>query len=131
MSLEAKLLSKTTVSTAVIGKTALYTGPDDYDFILSHAFFISAGDQGNSRISIGQFGATEDWLADRLLSDIDSANEVGLLMPRPIEPIGEEQRKRAISVQQLYSDGITIQFDCKTIEGVAGNTILLFGMLYE
>lgn len=130
MDAELALLSKTTVSTAVAAKTPIYAVPDNYNCVLSHALFVSAGDQAVSRISIGQASDTDDFLADRVLSNINSANDVALLLPDSVKII-QSPEWRDQNIQKLYTENTIIMFDCKTWVGVAANTLLLIGVLYE
>ena len=117
------LLSTTTVSFAADADTLLYTVPTGKRCVLSHAVIVAAGDAGAStKISIGQTGATADFLAENTLSSLDAANDVVIV--RPIPNTTPLQSKSYAAAALLYAT-------VASQSGVAANTVMLFGTLYD
>lgn len=117
------LLSTTTVSFAADADTLLYTVPTGKRCVLSHAVIVAAGDAGASTtISIGQTGATADFLAENTLSSLDAANDVVIV--RPIPNTTPLQSKSYAAAALLYAT-------VASQSGVAANTVMLFGTLYD
>jgi len=117
------LLSTTTVSFAADADTLLYTVPTGKRCVLSHAVIVAAGGAGASTtISIGQTGATADFLAENTLSSLDAANDVVIV--RPIPNTTPLQSKSYAAAALLYAT-------VASQSGVAANTVMLFGTLYD
>ena len=117
------LLSSTTVSFAADADTTLYTVPTGKVCVLTHAIIIAADDAGaTTTIAIGQDGAETDFLAAHTLSNLDAANDVVVVRPVPnTTPLKSK----------AYAAAKVIQAQVASQSGVAGNTVKLFGYLYD
>lgn len=116
------LLSATTVALNANGQTTLYTVPTGKRCILSHALLVLGADAGTSDLSIGQNGATTDFLPVQNLDNGNAQYDVLLLMPVP-------SATPAIA-QKSYAAGTVIEADVANNAGGATNTLYLFGLLY-
>lgn len=116
------LLSATTVALNANGQTTIYTVPAGKRCILSHALLVLANDAGTSDLSIGQQGATTDFLPVQNLDNLDAQYDVGLLMPVPSATPALPQKS--------YAAGTIIEADVANNNGAAGNTLFLYGTLY-
>jgi len=116
------LLSSTTVSFAVDADTLLYTVPSGKRLVLSHAVLIAADDAGASTtLSIGQTGATADFLAANTLSNLDAQYDTVVVRPIPnTTPLKSKS----------YAAAAVIYATVASQSGAAGNTVMLFGTLY-
>lgn len=116
------LLSTTTIPLNANGQTAIYTGPTGKRFILHSALLVLGADAGTSDLSIGQNGATTDFLPVQNLDNGDAQYDVLLLMPVPsVTPA---------LPQKSYAAGTVIEADVANQAGGADNTLFLFGVLY-
>ncbi len=115
------LLSSTTVSLGANADTVLYTVPTGVRLVLSHAYLIAGADAVGSDISIGQNGATTDFIPAYDLQHLDAEFDVVLLKPIP-----------AVEALQLksYAAGTVIEATVTNQAGGATNTLQLFGTLY-
>ena len=116
------LLSATTVPLNADGQTTIYTVPTGKRCILSHALLILGADAGTSDLSIGQNGATTDFLPVQNLDNLNAQYDVGLLMPVPSATPALPQKS--------YAAGTVIEADVSNNAGGADNTLYLFGLLY-
>ena len=116
------LLSATTVALNGNGQTTIFTVPSGKRCILSHALLVLAADAGTSDLSIGQNGATTDFLPVQNLDNLDAQYDVGLLMPVPSTTPALPQKS--------YAAGTVIEANVANQAGSAGNTLYLFGLLY-
>ena len=115
------LLSTTTVSLASDADTTIYTVPTGKRCILSHAILVAGADAVTSDISIGQNGATTDFIPAYDLQHLDAQYDCVLLAPIP-----------AVEALQLksYSAGTVIEATVTNQAGGATNTMYLYGTLY-
>ncbi len=116
------LLSATTVSLGADGQTTIYTVPTGKRCILSHALLVLGGDAGTSDLSIGQNGATTDFLPVQNLDNGNAQYDVLLLMPVPSATPALPQKS--------YAAATVIEADVANQAGGAGNTLYLYGTLY-
>lgn len=116
------LLSATTVALNANGTTTLYTVPTGKRCILSHALLVLGADAGTSDLSIGQNGATTDFLPVQNLDNGDAQYDVLLLMPVPSATPALPQKS--------YAAGTVIEANVANQAGGATNTLYLFGILY-
>ena len=116
------LLSSINVALNANANTVLYTVPVGKRCILSHALLVLDADAGTSDISIGQNGATTDFLPVQNLDNGNAQYDVLLLMPVP-------SATPAI-VQKSYAAGTVIEATVANQAGGATNTLYLFGILY-
>lgn len=115
------LLSSTTVALNADANTALYTVPPGKRLVLSHAYLIAGADAVTSDISIGQNGATTDFIPAYDLQHLDAAFDVVVL--RPIPAVESLQLKS-------YAAGTVIEATVTNQAGGATNTLQLYGTLY-
>jgi len=115
------LLSTTTISFAADGDTTLYTVPTDKRCVLSHADIVAAAAAGATTITIGQSGATTDFLAENTLSNL--AAQYDSVTVRPIPATTPLKSKS-------YAAGTVIKATVASHAGAAGNTLYLLGRLY-
>jgi len=116
------LLSATNVPLNADGQTTIYTVPTGKRCILSHALLVLGADAGTSDLSIGQNGATTDFLPVQNLDNGDAQYDVLLLMPVP--------SATPATPQKSYAAGTVIEADVANNAGGATNTLYLFGILY-
>lgn len=116
------LLSTTTVSLAANGNTTIYTVPQGKRCVLCFAQLVLGADAGTSDISIGQNGATTDFLPVQNLDNLNAQYDVGLLMPVPSATPALPQKS--------YAAGTVIEATVANQAGGATNTLYLFGILY-
>ncbi len=116
------LLSSINVALNANANTVLYTVPVGKRCILSHALLVLDADAGTSDISIGQNGATTDFLPVQNLDNGNAQYDVLLLMP-------VASATPAI-VQKSYAAGTVIEATVANQAGGATNTLYLFGILY-
>ncbi len=115
------LLSTTTVALNANGSTELYTVPVGKRCILSHGVLVAGADAVTSDISIGQNGATTDFIPAYDLQHLDAEFDCVLLAPIP-----------AVEALQLksYAAGTVIEAAVTNQAGGATNTLYLYGMIY-
>ena len=115
------LLSTTTVALNADADTTLYTVPTGKRCILSHAILVAGADAATSDISIGQNGATTDFIPAYDLQHLDAQYDAVLLAPIP-----------AVEALQLKSYAATTVIEATVTDqaGGATNTLYLFGTLY-
>jgi hypothetical protein len=117
------LLSTTLVDFSADGDTPLYTVPAGKRLVLSHAVIVAKDDAGaTTSITIGQTGATNDFMTITVLSNLDALNDSVTLRPIPAEPPLQNKSYPATTV---------IKATIATNSGVADNTLMLFGTLYD
>jgi hypothetical protein len=116
------LLSTTTISLAADADTTLYTVPAGKRCVLSHAVIVAADDAGaTTTITIGQNGATTDFLASNILSNLDAQYDAVIVKPIPnTTPLKSKS----------YAAATVIEATVASQSGAAGNTLYLFGFLY-
>lgn len=115
------LLSSTTLSFAADGDTTLYTVPASTTCVLTKAIII-AGDNANSTdLSIGQSGATTDWLPTNQMDNLDASGDAIIVMPVPAT---------TPTKCKAYAATTVIKATVANHNGGATNTIKLFGILY-
>lgn len=116
------LLSTTTISLAADADTTLYTVPAGKRCVLSHAVIVAADDAGaTTTITIGQSGATTDFLASNILSNLDAQYDAVIVKPIPnTTPLKSKS----------YAAATVIKATVGSQSGAAGNTLYLFGFLY-
>ena len=117
------LLSETTVSLAAVAATTLYTVPTGKRCVLTHAILVAAADCSTSVLTIGQSTAKTDFVNSATLSSIDAQYDVAYMSPLPSATIPPKI--------ESYAAATIIQVDVTTANGAAGNTIYLFGFLYD
>jgi hypothetical protein len=117
------LLSTTTVDFDADGDTAIYTVPVGKRCVGDNSKVIAAGDAGaTTTLSIGQDGAETDFIPANTLSNLDAANDVVILRPIPnTTPLKNKS----------YAAGTVIEAQVANHSGVAGNTVMFFGTLYD
>ncbi len=116
------LLSATTVALNSDANTTLFTVPTGKRCILSHALLVLGADAGTSDISIGQNGATTDFLPVQNLDNGNAQYDVLLLMP--------VASATPALVQKSYASATVIEATVANQAGGASNTLYLFGLLY-
>ncbi len=116
------LLSTTTISFAADADTTLYTVPAGKRCVLSHAVIVAAADVGaTTTITIGQNGATTDFLASNILSNLDAQYDAVIVRPVPnTTPLKSKS----------YAAATVIEATVGSQSGSAANTLYLFGFLY-
>jgi len=116
------LLSTTTISLAADADTTLYTVPAGKRCVLSHAILVAADDAGaTTTITIGQSGATADFLAANTLSNLDAQYDAVILRPVP---------NTTTLKSKSYAAATVIKATVASQSGAAANTLYLFGFLY-
>lgn len=116
------LLSSTTVSFAADADTELYTVPVGKRCILHHAAAVAAATAGASTtISIGQNGATTDFIPASTLSNLDAQYDMVIL-----EPIMNATPLKLKS----YAAATVIEATIASQSGAGSNTVYLYGTLY-
>lgn len=116
------LLSATTVAFNANGNTTLYTVPTGKRCVLHSAIVVAGADAGaTTTLSIGQSGATTDFLAAHTLSNLDAQYDAVILQPVPATT--------PVKIKS-YAAGTVIQGTVGTNSGGATNTVYLFGILY-
>ena len=116
------LLSSTTVSFAADADTVLYTVPTGKRCILSHAIIVAGADAGaTTTISIGQNGATTDFIPNNTLSNLDAAYDAVKVQPVPATTPAK---------MKSYAATTVIEATVASNSGGATNTVYLYGTLY-
>lgn len=115
------LLSTTTVALNSNGQTTIYIVPSGVRCILSHGILVLGADAVTTDVSIGQNGATTDFLAVTDLGLIDAQYDACILQPIPAANV---------LLLKSYAAGTIIEFDVTNQAGGATNTLFLFGLLY-
>lgn len=126
------LLSTTTVTFAATGQTTLYTVPTGKSCVVTKVIIIAAADCVTTEITIGVTASWDNWLGangigggDYDLDELDAAGEYCIIAPHTAtDPLA------AVSVLTRYTAGEVIKIDVVTGTGGAGNTVMLFGILY-
>ena len=119
----ASLLSATTVSFAADADTTLYTVPTGKRCVLSHAIVVAAADAGaTTDLSIGAAAAGTDWVDAVTLSNLDAAYDAVKVEPLMADP--------PVKIKS-YAAAAVIEAKIASQSGSAGNTIYLFGHLYD
>ena len=116
------LLSATTVALNANANTTIFTVPTGKRCILSHALLVLGADAGTSDISIGQNGATTDFLPVQNLDNGNAQYDVLLLMP--------VASATPALVQKSYAAATVIEATVANQAGGATNTLYIFGILY-
>lgn len=116
------LLSSTTVSFAADADTTLYTVPTGKRCVLHCADAIAGADAGaTTTLSIGQNGATTDFIPANTLSNLDAQYDKVTLLPIPnTTPLKGKS----------YAAATVIKCTVASHSGGATNTVDLFGRLY-
>lgn len=116
------LLSVTTVSFAANADTTLYTVPTGKRCVLTKAIVVAGADAGaTTTMSIGQNGATTDFLGNQTLTNLDVQYDSVILQPVP----------NATPVKgKSYAAATVIEATVANQSGGATNTVYLYGMLY-
>ena len=116
------LLSTTTISLAADADTTLYTVPAGKRCVLSHAVIVAADDAGaTTTLSIGQSGATTDFVPNNTLSNLDAQYDAVIIRPVPATTTLKSKS---------YAAATVIKATVASQSGAAGNTLYLFGFLY-
>lgn len=116
------LLSTTTISLAADADTTLYTVPAGKRCVLSHAVVVAADDAGaTTTLSIGQSGATTDFVPNNTLSNLDAQYDAVIIRPVP---------NTTTLKSKSYAAATVIKGTVASQSGAAGNTLYLFGFLY-
>lgn len=115
------LLSTTTVSLAANADTTLYTVPAGKRCILSHAILVAGADCVTTDISIGQNGATTDFLTTTDLGLINAQYDSAILQPIPATNV---------LLSKSYAATTVIKLTVTNQAGGATNTVYLYGTLY-
>ena len=118
----SSLLSSTTVAFNSNGDTTLYTVPLSKRCVLHFAVVIAGADAGaTTTLSIGQNGATTDFVPANTLSNLDTQYDKVTLMPIPnTTPLKGKS----------YAAGTVIEGTVASQSGGATNTVDLYGRLY-
>jgi len=120
-SVSIALLSTTTVSLAADADTTLYTVPSGKRCILSHAILVGGADAGTSDLSIGQNGATTDFVGVNNLDNLNAQYDALLIAPVP---------SATPATLKSYVAATVIEATVANQAGGATNTLYLFGTLY-
>lgn len=115
------LLSSTTVPLNANGQTTLYTVPAGKRCILHSALLVAGADASTSDISIGQNGATTDFVGVTNLDNLDAQYDSMLIAPVP---------SATPATLKSYATGTVIEANVANQAGGATNTLYLYGMLY-
>ncbi len=115
------LLSTTTVALNANAQTTIYTVPTGKRCILDKAILVLGADAVTTDISIGQNGATTDFLVVTDLGLINAQYDACILQPIPATNV---------LISKSYAAGTVIEFDVTNQAGGATNTLYLFGILY-
>jgi hypothetical protein len=110
------------VSLAANADTVIYTVPTGYTCVLDHAVLVGGASAGSgTTISIGQSGATTDFVPNNTLDNIDAAGDAVTIKPIPnTTPLKGK----------AYAAGTVIKATVANNNGGATNTLCLFGFLY-
>lgn len=121
--LSDSLLATVTIAFNADASTTLYTVPTGKVCVLTKAIVVAADDAGaTTTLTIGQDGAETDFLAAQTLSNLDAADDAVTLMPVP----------NSTPVKcKAYAAGTVIEGVVASNSGAAGNTLYLFGILYD
>ena len=116
------LLSSTTVALNADANTTLYTVPVGKRCVLVEAVIIAGSDAGaTTTISIGQNGATTDFIPNNTLSNLDAQYDVVIIKPIPnTTPLKNKS----------YAAATVIEATVASQSGGATNTLNLYGFLY-
>lgn len=116
------LLSATTVAFNADADTVLYTVPAGKRCILSHAIVVAGADAGaTTTISIGQNGATTDFVPANTLSNLDAQYDCVKIVPiSNTTPLKNKSYAAATSIEATVA----------AQSGGATNTVYLYGTLY-
>lgn len=116
------LLSSTTVAFNANATVTLFTTASDKRTVLSHAIIVAGADAGaTTTISIGQSGATTDFVPNNTLSNLDAVNDVVIIRPVPnTTPLKSKS----------YGNSTVIQATIANQSGGTGNVVYLFGFVY-
>lgn len=116
------LLSATTVAFNANAATTLYTVPAGKRCILSHAVVVAAADAGTTKISIGASTAVTDFVPACTLSNLDAQYDAVKLQPiMNATPLKNKS----------YAAGALIVANVTVNAGAAGNTVYLYGSIYD
>ena len=116
------LLSSTTVSLGADADTTLYTVPVGKRCVLVEAILIAGADAGaTTTISIGQNGATTDFIPNNTLSNLDAQYDVVIMKPIP---------NTTNLKSKSYAAATVIEATVASQSGGATNTLNLYGFLY-
>jgi len=119
------LLSSTTIALDGDTDIPLYTVPTAKLCVLSHAIVVAGEDAGaTTTITIGQNGATTDFLASNILSNLDAANDTVILKPIPNTTPLKGKAYVATTV-------IEATIGANSGGSTTDSTLLLFGILYD
>ncbi len=118
------LLSTTTVSLAANANTTLFTVPTGVRCILSHAILVGGADASTTDISIGQSGATTDFVGAIDLSNLNAEFDAVRLAPVPVGATASAALEKSYAATTVIEATVTNQ------AGGATNTLFLFGTLY-
>jgi len=114
------LLSKTTLSLAADGDTALYTVPAGYKIALTKAILVVGSDAGGTTISIGQNGAETEFVATSTLTNLNVDGRYAILTPIPAAtPLAS----------RVYSATTVIDARVGSHTGGATNYLYLYGTI--
>jgi hypothetical protein len=117
-----KLLSTTTVALNANGTTTLYTVPAGYRCVLTSAILVLAADAGTTDVQIGQNGATTDFIPATDLGLLNAQYDCCILQPIPAANV---------LLGKSYAATTVIEIEVTNQAGAAGNTLYLFGFLYQ
>jgi len=122
LELSCGLLSGTVIADlSNVKQTTLYTVPAGKKLILEKAFLEVAGDVGAELVvSIGQNGATTDFVGNTNGDNLDADEDCILLAPVP---------SATPAKQKIYAAGTVIEFDVVTAGNVVAGAVYLYGML--
>ena len=115
------LLSETTVALNADADTTLYTVPVGYRCVLTKAILVLGADAATTDITIGQNGATTDFLAATDLGLINAQYDCCILTPIPAANV---------LLGKSYAAGTVIEATVSNQAGGATNTLYLFGFLF-
>lgn len=115
------LLSTTSIALNANADTTLYTVPTGKTLILDQAILVVGANASTTTLSIGQSGATTDFIGANTLSNAAAANDAVILQPIP---------STTPPKNKAYAAGTVIKATVAANAGGATNTIYLFGFLF-
>ncbi len=116
------LLSTTNVSFAGNGDTVIYIVPANVRCVLSHCIIVCNANANSTDLTIGQNGATTDWLPTNQMDNLDAQFDAITVMPVP---------NTTPTKCKSYAAGTVIEATVANFAGDATNAFYLLGILYD
>lgn len=123
-------LSPPSSSGGDLGQTTIYTVPAGKRFVPTKVIFVAGDDCGESVISIGQQGATTDFVPAQSLKNLDAQYDAAVIKPLEPELADSSASEQAPVASKSYAAGTVIECDVIYGDGGATNSLKLMGILY-